>query len=205
VAVTDISQNMVNRYAYTPEGTVNQSEAFAQPFKYVGQYGVMAESNGLYYMRARYYDPESGRFISEDPIGFEGGDVNLYVYSGNNPVMMVDPWGLRWFGGGDDGWSLGRPGTIIPPGGTVGAALETYGPAMETMSKIHDSLVGALVPELGDGKVATFLEKEVDMRVNIPTMPAAYAAAVVYETANSVVGAATGIYNFLTGGSCDKK
>jgi RHS repeat-associated protein len=96
VAVTDVSQNMVNRYAYTPEGITNQSEAFAQPFKYVGQYGVMAEPNGLYYMRARYYDPETGRFISEDPIGFDGGDVNLYVYVAGNPVMFIDPWGLAY-------------------------------------------------------------------------------------------------------------
>ena len=54
----------------------------------------MAETNGFYYMRARYYDPLNGRFISEDPLGFDGGDVNLYVYSGNNPVLLVDPWGL---------------------------------------------------------------------------------------------------------------
>jgi RHS repeat-associated protein len=52
-------------------------EAVTQPFKYVGQYGVMVEPNGLYYMRARYYDPSLGRFISEDPAGFGGGDVNL--------------------------------------------------------------------------------------------------------------------------------
>lgn len=57
----------------------------------------MAEpDNGLYYMRARYYDPEVGRFISEDPLGFDGGDLNLYAYVGNNPVMSVDPWGLCW-------------------------------------------------------------------------------------------------------------
>jgi uncharacterized protein RhaS with RHS repeats len=46
-------------------------------------------------MRARYYDPEVGRFISEDPIGFEGGDVNLMVYVGNNPILLIDPLGLR--------------------------------------------------------------------------------------------------------------
>ena len=63
---------------------MNQSETVTQPFKYVGQLGVMAEpngANGLYYMRARYYDPQVGRFISEDPIGFDGGDVNLYAYA----------------------------------------------------------------------------------------------------------------------------
>ncbi len=56
----------------------------------------MAEPNGFYYMRARYYDPKVGRFISEDPIGFGGGDVNLYAYVQNNPVMRIDPWGLDW-------------------------------------------------------------------------------------------------------------
>jgi len=53
----------------------------------------MTEPNGFYYMRARYYDPQVGRFISEDPIGFEGGDVNLYAYVGNNPVNLIDPNG----------------------------------------------------------------------------------------------------------------
>ena len=48
---------------------------------------------GLYYYRARYYDPKAGRFISEDPIGFGGGD-NFYAYVGNNPVTWVDPFGL---------------------------------------------------------------------------------------------------------------
>jgi RHS repeat-associated protein len=95
VAITDGSQNVVNAYAYSPDGMIlGENEAFAQPFKYVGQLGVMAESNGLYYMRARYYNPAVGRFISEDPLGFGGGDVNLYVYAGNNPVVGVDPWGL---------------------------------------------------------------------------------------------------------------
>jgi len=44
--------------------------------------------------RARFYDPGVGRFIQKDPIGFEGGDVNLYGYVGNDPVNWVDPTGL---------------------------------------------------------------------------------------------------------------
>ena len=45
------------------------------------------------YYRNRWYDPKIGRFISEDPIGFAGGDINLYGYVGNNPLSFVDPLG----------------------------------------------------------------------------------------------------------------
>jgi len=59
--------------------------------KYTGR---EEDSTGLYYYRARYYDPFIGRFISEDPLGFDAGDVNFYVYVGNNPVNASDPTGL---------------------------------------------------------------------------------------------------------------
>jgi RHS repeat-associated protein len=49
---------------------------------------------GLVDYRARSYDPQVGRFISEDPIGFAGGDVNFYAYVGNNSVGFKDPTGL---------------------------------------------------------------------------------------------------------------
>jgi RHS repeat-associated protein len=100
VAVTDVNQNVVNSYGYDAYGTVtSQLEQAtpvntAQPFKFVGQFGAMAEPNGLYYMRARYYDPSVGRFISEDPLGLGGGDTNPYAYAGNNPINGIDPTGL---------------------------------------------------------------------------------------------------------------
>ena len=94
VAMTDSSGNIVNKYAYDPYGKVlSQVEGISNPFKYVGAFGVMDEGNGLLYMRARYYDPITGRFISKDPIGWAGG-LNLYNYVGGNPVNWVDPWGL---------------------------------------------------------------------------------------------------------------
>jgi len=90
VAITDASGNVVNKYTYDSFGKVlDQMEAISNPFKYVGKFGVMDEGNGLLYMRARYYDPEVGRFISKDPIGFAGGDLNLYAYVQNNPINFL--------------------------------------------------------------------------------------------------------------------
>jgi RHS repeat-associated protein len=50
-------------------------------------------ATGLYYYRARWYNPQQGRFLGEDPIGFKGGDVNLYAYVKNNPLAFIDPQG----------------------------------------------------------------------------------------------------------------
>lgn len=54
----------------------------------------MIGGGGLYYMRARWYDPEIGRFLSEDPIGV-GGGLNLYAFGKNDPINKVDPSGTR--------------------------------------------------------------------------------------------------------------
>ena len=76
--------------------------ASTNPHTYVGGLGVRNETSAtsnLFYMRARWYASDLGRFISADPIGFAGG-LNLYTYSSNNPVSRVDPSGLsprtRW-------------------------------------------------------------------------------------------------------------
>lgn len=61
---------------------------------------------GLYFYRARYYDAQIGRFITEDPIGFDGGDVNFYAYVQNNPVNFIDPFGNK-IPGGVKKWACG--------------------------------------------------------------------------------------------------
>ena len=96
IAMTDAAGNMVNKYAYDEFGNLlNAVETVPNPFTFVGRYGVMDDDSGLLYMRARYYDPEVGRFINKDPIRFAGGDPNLYCYVQNNPINRVDPLGLR--------------------------------------------------------------------------------------------------------------
>lgn len=93
IAVTDSSGNLVNSYAYGAYGNViSQTETITDPFRYVGRYGVMDENNGLLFMRARYYDKETGRFINKDPIRLLGG-LNLYAYVKNDPINTIDPKG----------------------------------------------------------------------------------------------------------------
>ncbi|MFO0425131.1 MAG: RHS repeat-associated core domain-containing protein, partial [Planctomyces sp.] len=55
---------------------------------------------GLYHYRARWYDPISGTFLSEDPLGFDAGDANVTRYTANNPVNITDPSGMSWLSRG---------------------------------------------------------------------------------------------------------
>ena len=68
------------------------SGSLTNPFQYTAR--ESDSETGLYYYRARYYDPTAGRFLSEDPIGFSGGDVNLYRYVWGAPHNLRDPFGL---------------------------------------------------------------------------------------------------------------
>ena len=65
--------------------------AFSSRYQFTGR--EFDSFSGLQFSRARFYDPNLGRFISEDPIGF-GGGINMYAYVGNHSVMFVDPLGL---------------------------------------------------------------------------------------------------------------
>jgi RHS repeat-associated protein len=92
IAVSDGSGSAVNEYTYDPFGTVMTTNPTSpNPFQFSGRENDGL--GGLYYYRARYYHPGLQRFISEDPIGFLGGDPNLYAYVGNNPLSFRDPFG----------------------------------------------------------------------------------------------------------------
>jgi RHS repeat-associated protein len=73
---------------------VEKSCAIENNLRLPGQY-YDAES-GLHYNCFRYYDPIVGRYISQDPIGYNGDDFNLYRYVQSDPVNLIDPWGMIW-------------------------------------------------------------------------------------------------------------
>jgi len=99
IALTDPTGAIVKRYTYEPYGeTATTGEASTNPFQYTGREN---DGTGLYYYRARYYDPGLKRFVQSDPIGLAGG-INTYAYVGGNPLISVDPLGLAgkpkpWF------------------------------------------------------------------------------------------------------------
>ena len=107
-AILDITGNEIKSYSYNPYGkketfSINpegnntilyqwkaETDKFHNPFGYCGEY--TDNETGLIYLRNRYYDTNNGRFITEDPIK---DGLNWYVYCENNPVMFVDPLGLK--------------------------------------------------------------------------------------------------------------
>ena len=88
-ALADSNGSVIERFQYEAYG--DSAASALTRYGYTGRERDTA--TGLIYYRARWYDQQQGRFISEDPIGFEGG-INLYNYVSNNPVSSIDPWGL---------------------------------------------------------------------------------------------------------------
>ena len=126
--VTDSFGNVLDHLNVDPFGVVTgqSNPAYAPRFIFAGmQYDA---ATGLYLDGERYYNPAIGRFMSQDPTGFGGGDTNLYRYVGNDAPNMVDPNGLspnrpddNWYWQemyarnpfeGVDGGQLGRGGNV---------------------------------------------------------------------------------------------
>jgi RHS repeat-associated protein len=105
IALADANGAVQTSYTYDPFGAVTVSGAIStNTYQFTGREND--GSAGLYFYRARYYNPAINRFISEDPLGFPGGpDPNLYAYVGNDPTV-ADPFGLDPGNGcGFLGWS----------------------------------------------------------------------------------------------------
>ena len=115
VAVVDSAGITKNSCTYDPWGYGSCSEQVGNRLRYTGR--EYDGATGFYYLRARYYDPATGRFLSEDPLGVFGG-LKPYAYAGNNPLRFRDPSGLTHC---DADVDIGEPfvppdTTTVPPG-----------------------------------------------------------------------------------------
>ena len=115
-AVTDLNGVVIEQYRYdafgtpfirsgpdaesgvppqNPQGTARLATQINNRFLFTGRQWVAKQ--GFYEYRARAYNPMLGRFMSEDPLGFDGGDSNFFRYVGGDPVNNIDPFGLLTF------------------------------------------------------------------------------------------------------------
>lgn len=92
-SLTDGTGSAVGAYTRDAFGkALTTADTLGNRFRYTGR--EWDQETGLYYYRARYYDANLGRFLSEDPIKFAGGK-NFYKYVANNPINAIDPTGLK--------------------------------------------------------------------------------------------------------------
>jgi RHS repeat-associated protein len=96
LVLNSASGAIAQRLDYDAWGNVTQDSAPGfQPFGFAG--GLYDRDTGLVRFGARDYDPQTGRWTAKDPIGFAGGDANLYGYVLNEPVTSIDEVGLGHF------------------------------------------------------------------------------------------------------------
>ncbi|WP_372845273.1 RHS repeat-associated core domain-containing protein [Pontiella sp.] len=143
LALVDENGTVVESYEYTAYGETkvfdssgNELAASALGNRYTFQGREIDWATGLYYFRARWYDPDNGRWLSKDPIGIAGG-LNLYEAFGNNPVNSIDPDGL---------WNLWNPATWGIGNGygeTFGNSLNPFGSSANWGAAAEGAVGGA--------------------------------------------------------------
>ena len=133
--VADSSGNVVKRIDYDSFGNIiyDSAPSFEIPFGFAG--GLHDRDTGLVRFGFRDYDPDTARWTAKDPIGFAGGNVDLYGYVLNDPINWIDPLGLRLTPGqraavasvsafvGFSGSALGTPAVGAVAGGFTGRVL----------------------------------------------------------------------------------
>jgi RHS repeat-associated protein len=107
VLLSGDSGAMTDSYAVTPYGeSADHFGTTDNPFTWQGQYGVMQEGAGLYYVRRRHYDASATRFLSRDPLpSYDPRSAEPYAYASGNPLRFIDPFGKDvvsdWFAEAD--------------------------------------------------------------------------------------------------------
>jgi RHS repeat-associated protein len=172
----DASGNVVDKCTFDSFGNLLEQTNPLVAFRYGYTAREFDAESGLYFYRARYYDPGIGRFISVDPMSFEAGDTNLYRYVFNSPTQWTDP-----------------SGKILPLLGIMAVGALVFG----GYNAIHQGL------EIAEGSRKEFSIGEVagSMVLGAFAAPVLMSVAVpAWVTASLTVGgAAMGAYNMANG------
>ncbi len=162
IGLVDSTGTIATQYTYEPFGrSTTSGAANANPFKFAG---MESDSSGLYHTWARYYSPGLQRFVSEDPLGLGGGDINIFGYANNDPVNGTDPLGLFLLGASID--------CEFPQGlanvGDISISLNLPGLSGISVSAISVSNI----PSFGQGKRIgdVLLAADTDNMVEIPPL-----------------------------------
>jgi RHS repeat-associated protein len=112
-ALTDADGTTAQRYSYDAYGQLTSATpTIENPFQFAGQ--LTDATTGLQYLRARYYDPSTGQFLSRDPL--EGDTLQPYAYANDNPTNDVDPNGMfsvkELWADGEEAVSRGLEGAL---------------------------------------------------------------------------------------------
>jgi len=136
IELADASGNVKTHYTFEPFGATTTSGALTtNPAQFTGREN---DGLGLYFYRARFYDPARQRFVSADLLDGSTGE-NLYVYALNQPTMLTDPLGLSpglpsWF---SEWWNFFFPPAV---GTTIGAAAGDAAEATATLEEGRKAL-----------------------------------------------------------------
>jgi len=134
-AITDQNQKIVWQAVYDPFGKATIiTETLENNIRFPGQY--FDKETGLHYNYYRYYDPNTGRYITSDPIGLAGG-LNTYAYVGGNPLKYIDWYGLTPITG------TGTP-SAGPTGGSISGGTVIRSPGEQFRNKILSKIIEKL-------------------------------------------------------------
>jgi len=182
--LTDSEGKLAERYHYSvtgevtiydPSGTELSNSTIDNRWLFTGREWL--SEIGLYDYRNRVYSPQLGRFLQTDPVRFQRGEVNLYIYVLNDFLNRIDPCGKDWlyYHVQPKQYQLGRDNTWIQPGAIIPAFIEDYVPAAHTFAVNHDDFVDFAT---GHGFP--------DFVVNIPSMLPVYVISVFEEIIDSI-------------------
>ncbi len=152
--LSSVDSSVVSSYEYAPNGNLlSFSEGIFNPFRFNTKY--LDEETGLYYYGYRFYNPTTGRWLNQDPLGINGG-LNLYSANGNDGINNIDPYGLSVYKTLDSFWDWG--------GDAINYLATGGNPSDENLmlldKYVYSNKVVAAYADLGDGirQVASLMD-----------------------------------------------